>query len=126
MEQARRAKAIILYNGLDISNYVMDFSYTDNTDKTDDISIKLSDRERLWYQGWFPETSDIINVKIEIFDWNKKDDNRSLDLGNFEVDSVEFSNTMQVKEVAAFISSSIRSEKKDKNWEKINLSSGSF
>lgn len=122
-ELARRAKAKVLYNGNNISDYIMDFSYTDDTDKTDDISIKLSDREKLWYKGWFPQTSDMMTAQIELINWDKIGDNKALDLGNFEVDSVDFSQTMSVKGIAAYISSNIRSEKKNKSWEKISLSS---
>ena len=46
--QARRSKIKILYNGRDVSRYVINFSYTDNYDQTDDISITLYDREKHW------------------------------------------------------------------------------
>lgn len=119
---SRKTVAKILYNGRDISNYVIDFSYSDNTDKTDDISVTLSNREKLWLNEWFPETGDTINAEIQLFEWNFSGDNRILNLGNFEVDNVDFSETITVKAVAIPLTSSARSEKKFKSWEKVKLS----
>lgn len=120
--KARRAKVIALYNGRDISDYIIDFSYTDNTDQTDDISIEVDDRKGLWLNDWFPETGDTINISIEVSDWKYFNDNRSLLIGDFEVDSVEFGNTITINAVSVPISSSARSEKKNKGWENISLS----
>ena len=56
-ETARRAEAIIYFNGVDISadanKYLLSFSFTDNEqDKTDDLSIELDDRENIWLGSW--------------------------------------------------------------------------
>ena len=123
MARARRARAKILYNGRDISDHVMDFTYTDNSDKTDDASINLSDREARWAGAWFPETGDTATATIEVFDWNGPNDNRHLSLGSFEIDNVEFAETVTINAVAVPITCSARSEKKCKAWKKISLSS---
>ncbi len=44
---ARRVETYVTYKGIDITNYIIDFNYTDNSDQTDDISVTLSDRDDL-------------------------------------------------------------------------------
>ena len=122
MAQARRARAKVLYNGRDISNHIRNMSYTDNYDQTDDVSITLSDREELWMGELFPETGATLNVTIEIFDWNRQGDNRSINLGNFEVDNIRHSEVVEINAVAVPITSSVRSEKKDRAWVNVSLS----
>ena len=122
MSKARRAKAKIHYRGRDISNDIMDFSYTDNNDQTDDVSIMLSDRDERWLGDCFPETGETLNVSIEVFDWNAPGDDRTISLGTFEIDDVGFSDTVSIKAVAIPITSSVRSEKKNRTWKRISLS----
>jgi uncharacterized protein len=119
---ARRSEAVILYNGVDISDYVIDFSFTDNSDKTDDISVTLSDREKRFSGDFFPETGDKISGKINLYDWHFTGDNRNLEVGEFEVDNVEFSNTITINAVSIPITSSLRSEKKSRAFENVKLS----
>lgn len=122
MPNARRATANLTMAGHDITRYLIDISYTDNYDKTDDIAITLSDREGRFLDEWFPEIGDIITAEIEVFDWNSQMDDRTIDLGSFEVDNPRFSDTFSVGGVAVPITSSARSEKKNRAWTEINLS----
>ena len=121
MARARRARTQILYQGRDLSRFVIDFTYTDNYDQTDDISMTLADRDKRWASDWFPETGEIIDATIQLFDWNREGDNRSLSLGTFEIDNIGFSDTVSINAVAAPITSSIRSEKKNRTWKDISL-----
>lgn len=119
---ARRVELEILYNNKhDIAPYVGSFSFTDNSDKTDDISITLADRDKKWLNEWFVESGDTLNVKIKLKNWKKQGDNRELNLGKFEVDQVTYSETVTINAVSAPITSSIRSVKKTKAWEKVRL-----
>jgi len=120
--QARRAKAKVIYRGRDISHDVMNFSYTDNYDKTDDITVQLSDKEERWINDWFPRTGETVSTEIEVFDWNAPGDNRSIRLGAFEIDNPSFSHTFTMNGVAVPITSSARSEKKNRAWVDISLS----
>ena len=121
MSEARRIKPNIQYNGRDISAFVTEISYTDNTDQTDDISIQLSDRAERWFNEWFPETGDSIIAKIALHNWTIPNDVRTIDCGMFEVDNVEMSETVTINAVSAPIRGSIRSEQKNKGWENIKL-----
>ena len=105
--KARRPNITSTINGLDITNYVIDLNYTDNYDKTDDIRLTLSNRER---ELCF-ETGDIITASIDGFN-----------LGSFEIDQIEQSQTLRIDGVAAPVTSSARSEWKNEAWAKIPLS----
>ena len=52
---ARRTKAEVSFGGIDITKsiqpYLLSISYTDNEeDETDDLQIKIQDRDDLWRQ----------------------------------------------------------------------------
>ncbi len=120
---ARRCMVRINFRGVDISEYVESFTYSDNTDFTDDVSVVLSDRDRFWSDKFFPETGDILTAEIQVVNWNNEGDNRSIKLGSFEVDSISYSVTkLTVSAVAVPVFSSIRDEKNYKTWENVKLS----
>jgi len=118
---ARRARAKITYRGQDRSD-VIGFSYTDNYDQTDDITVEFSDREEHWLNDLFPETGETLDAVIEVFDWNSTDDNRTLSLGEFEIDNPRHGGTMRLNAVAVPITSDVRSEKKNRAWVAVSLS----
>lgn len=60
---ARRAYAVISVDGIDITDdlqpYFLQLIYTDNEeDSTDDLQIRLQDREGIWMQKWLAKTID--------------------------------------------------------------------
>lgn len=121
---ARRVELEIFYNKKrPLAPYLIGCTYTDNSDKTDDISITLADRDGKWTGSWFPDSGDKITVKVLLKNWKAQGDNRELDLGEFEVCQVIFSETVTINCVSVPITATIRTEKKDKAWEKINLKS---
>lgn len=122
MADARRVRSKVAFNGRDVSEHVMDFTYTDNADKTDDVSVTLSDKEERWASIWFPETGDTLDCGLELYDWNSANDNRSIDYGAFEIDNVGFADTVTMNGVAVPITSNPRSEKKTKAWKQMPLS----
>jgi phage protein D len=122
MAGARRALSRVSFNGRDVSGHVLDFTYTDNSDKTDDVSVQLSDREERWASEWFPETGDMLNCTLEVYDWEGANDNREMPYGNFEIDNVDFSDTVTMNAVAVPITGNARSEKKTKAWKQFTLS----
>ena len=128
--EARWAEVDIFYEGTNISQdiapYLLNFSYTDNSsDKADDISLTLEDRERLWTEDWFPMKGDKIRASIIIHNWDSEDRTESLPCGTFEVDQVECSgppNQITIKAVSTLVSKPMRQEKHTKAWENVKLS----
>jgi len=120
---SRRCKVKVNFRGVDISEYVESFTYSDNTDFTDDVSVVLSDKDRFWSDKFFPETGDILTAEIQVANRNKTNDNVSVKLGSFEVDDINYNVTkLTLNAVAVPIFSSIRDEKNYKTWENVKLS----
>ena len=92
--QARYAEISLTYSGKDISRdiapYLLSFTYTDNSsDKADDISLTLEDRERLWIADWFPKKGDTVKASIILHNCEAENRTESLPCGTFEVDQIE-------------------------------------
>ena len=57
---ARRAAVEVAFAGVDITDsirpYLLSLTYTDNEeDESDDLQIKLQDRDALWLESWLDE-----------------------------------------------------------------------
>ena len=130
VQRARYAEVVIIYEGVnitrDIAPYLLNFTYTDNaSDKADDISFSLEDRERLWINDWFPTKGDKIRASIVIHDWEAANQTQSLPCGIFEVDQIDCSgppNQITIKAVSTLVSKPMRQEKHTKAWENVKLS----
>ena len=122
MTKARCAHPQATYNGTDISADIINFSYTDNYDKTDSISITLSDRNSQWLNDFFPETGATVSAAIKVFDWNAPGDNRTLELGTFEISRISYNGTVTIDATAVLITTNARSEAKNRAWVDIPLS----
>lgn len=128
----RRAELELTYNGydlsIDIAKYLTDFAYNDApSGELDDISITLQDRDNEWQTPeWMPLAGDSLKAAIRVRHWDKPGTAQKIQLGDFEVDSVDLSgppSTVQIKGVSLGISSNIRQEKRSKAWEKVTLRS---
>ena len=63
---ARRTKAEVSFGGVNITKsiqpYLLSISYTDNeADETDDLQIKLQDRDDLWLTQWLEEIAENLS-----------------------------------------------------------------
>ncbi|GHV45283.1 hypothetical protein FACS1894204_03990 [Synergistales bacterium] len=129
-QNARRTEILLTYEGADISRdlarYLVSFSYTDNaSDKADDLSLTLEDREGNWRGPWFPSKGALLNATIITHDWEGVNETQSLPCGAFEIDEIECSGPptqVQIKAVSTLISKSMRQEQKTKGWENVKLS----
>ena len=122
MSRARRAEADITYRDRNISRFVKDFSYTDNYNQTDCIRISFADRHMHLLKDLFTETGEKVSASIKVFDWSYSGDNRTLDLGVFEIGSTSFDGAPTINAFTVPITASCRSEKKNVPRKKINLS----
>ena len=127
---ARWAEVSIIYEATnitkDIASYLLNFTYTDNaSDKADDISFSIEDRDRLWVNDCFPTKGDKIRVSIIVHDWEAVNQTQSLPCGTFEVDEISCSdppNQVTIKAVSTLVSKPMRQEKHTKAWENVKLS----
>lgn len=130
----RAAQLLLKYDGVDISadisDYVTEFSYTDNSGGcADDLSVTLEDREQLWKGGWCPVKGAKLEASIvcEGFARVWTPGQVELPCGTFELDEIEMASgrsgdTVTLKGVSAMVANSIRREKKTRPWENITLS----
>lgn len=122
MAMARRAVAELIYRGLPIQSQLLDFTYSDNYDQTDDLRVSLSDRDMLWLGDMFPMRGENLHASISVFDWDRNGDDRSFDFGIFEIDDVSWNGVVSLSAAAVPISGSGRSEKKHRTWKRVSLS----
>lgn len=71
---ARRAKAEIKFNGTDITSsigpYLLSLTYIDNEeDETDDLQIKLQDRDGVWLKSWLQQA---VHASASTYGQNSK------------------------------------------------------
>lgn len=131
---ARRTIVRLIFEGVDISadinKHLLSLTYTDNEeDKTDDLQLSLDDREGVWLGNWLntPSASKGAEISAVIIqkNWDSTGKDRVLDCGVFEVDTVNGSGPpakATIKAGSIPYSSTIRTQKKTKAWEKITLS----
>lgn len=111
----------------DVSKYFLSLSYTDNmSNKADDLTLALEDRKRLWTGEWMPERGAFLSVILHIYAWNNlEDDEKTLDLGKFEIDGfsgTEIPTAVQIKAISILSDNTdLRETKKSRSWDKINL-----
>lgn len=134
--QARRTAAEVRFDGTDITKsilpYLLSITYTDNEeDETDDLQIKLQDRDGIWTESWL---QDIISASASGFpigavlkrqNWNNDGGDQTLDTGEFELDAVDSSGppaTVTIKGTSLPYAAQIRQTKRSQAWEAYNLS----
>lgn len=106
----------------DVSNYLKGFTYTDNLDKGDTVTLSLNGDK--WIEGWAILKGDKLEVEIGVKNWRKEGDDRVLKCGSFSIDDLSFSgvpDTMKISAISIDISKTIKGVKKDKTWENISL-----
>lgn len=136
---SRQSYADVFFQGVDISKdlvpFLLTLSYTDNEDdQTDDLQIKLQDRDDLWMHKWILDAVDAacrgghdfyIEAVIHRLDWDGGGSDETLYCGQFELDSVSCSGppqTVTIKATSLPYSAPIRQTKKTKAWEAYSLS----
>ena len=131
---ARRAEVRLTFEGVDISadinKHLLSLTYTDNEeDKTDDLQLSIDDREGVWLGNWLntPDASKGAEISAVIIqkNWESDGKDRVLDCGVFQVDSVDGNGPpakVTIKAGSIPYTSTIRTQKKTKAWEKIKLS----
>jgi phage protein D len=124
--KSRRSYINITYEGKDItgdlSPYLKGFSYTDNLDKGDSVTLSLTGDK--WIKEWAILKGDKITVEIGVINWRNEGDNRILKCGTFTIDNLSFSgtpDTMSISGTSIDITKDLKGVKKDNTWENVSL-----
>lgn len=130
MTNTRRAVAVIQYMGVDITQdiapYLLSFTYNDNEGKSDEIQIKLEDRDRVWQDIWLPQKGDTIFASIRLENWREEGEVSQLNCGTFYVDDVGFEgppDTVSIKALSIPFTKGGKDTEHTRAWENANLSS---
>lgn len=123
MEYGRRSYVEVAYEGKNITqtltNDLKAFSYKDNINACDEISITVMDRGNKWLKDWVALKGDEITAKIVKVENGKK---TTLDCGNFYLDDKDFGEGwFQFKGISVDITSTMKNEEKTKMWDKTSL-----
>ena len=128
MSRARRATVSLTYNDKDagqMSEYLSSFCYTDvASGSSDSISIELSDRDRRWINGWFPQKGDRLRPTIKLHDWNAEGKDASLKCGSFVIDDFSFQGDpirCSIEAVAIPSTSGFKATERTQTYEKTSL-----
>lgn len=134
---ARRTKAEITFAGVnitkDIQPYLLSLTYTDNEDgEADDLQLTLQDRDGLWLESWLAEAVEKaasgqlkIGAALLAENWQSNGQDKLLDCGTFELDSVTAQSppaVVTIKATALPFSAEIRQTLHTRAWENYTLS----
>ena len=125
----RRASLKLVYEdsdiSRDISSMLIGFTYTDHAHgKADDLEITLENRAGLWSGDWRPGQGDKVRAWIVCTDWYRQGQTIEMPCGIFSIDEISLSggpDTVTIRGVSSFITSSIRGEAKTAAWESFSL-----
>lgn len=135
VDMARRAAWQVKVQGVDISDEIkkdlISIEITDNEeDAADDLQIKLADREAVWLQEWLNDTiqAGVKTKGLSFAVWIGKNDHTGKVVqqkaGTFTLDSIKHSgppSAVTIKCTSLDFAGGIRTEKRDKAWERYNL-----
>ncbi len=123
----RTARLVLHYQDADItrdvSKYLLSASYTDNTGKADELTLRLEDSERLWQDAWFPGKGDKVTARI-VAEYGAT--RSHLDCGKFEIDDISLSgppDVVELKAISSLVMRAIKKEKKSRGWDACTLRS---
>lgn len=123
--KAYRTRVRVIYEGtditMDISPYLLGYSYTDTDNISEDITINLENRDALWMRDWFPQRGDKLRTSIQMID--EYDNVLELPCGEFEIDEVEAKgppDKVTIKAISTLISNEAKDTKKYQAWEQID------
>ncbi len=125
----RKAIAHLTYEGVDISEdiapFLMSMSYTDNgTNRADDLSVTLADREGRWHDAWMPNSGDEVEAEIRLENWYGPGISRSLSCGTFTIDSLSLDGPPDKVVIQALSypgNDVIKNELRTRSWEEVTL-----
>lgn len=108
----------------DLAPNLLNFKYSDNEGKSDEIQIDLEDRDRKWQDPWLPGKGDKITAAIRLLNWRKEGEVSQLDCGTFYVDDVSFKgppDTVNIKALSVPFNKGGKGTEHTRAWENAAL-----
>lgn len=103
----------------ELSKDIKVFSYKDNINSVDEISITVFDRSSKWLTDWVALKGDEITANIVVVE---NEENKVLKCGTFYLDDKEYGKSeFTFKAISVDVTSTIKNEEKTKVWSKTTL-----
>lgn len=126
---ARQAKAIITYQGTDISVQVfpqlVEISFCDRISFMEDtIEIELADPDHRFQTTWTFARAQPLNVTLEQDSWNAPGEIIQQPCGEMEIDKIHMEgppSRIVIKGKSVPVSGSLKFQQKTRGWEKVSL-----
>ena len=138
--KALQTEVGVSFDGVDISQPInaslLSMSYTDNEeDETDDLQIKIHDKDKLWLGKWLNDTmaqaaygvkqgTKGVTISAGVKQQHPNGVIRSSDFGLFELDQLNAQgppSVILIKGTSLPYSNGVRTEERDKSWEGYTL-----
>ena len=105
-----------------ISSYNRDLTFTEvASGETDSLDIKLHDCDNHWLNDWLIDKGTRLLARIELENWDKQNEYRTIDCGEFICDSIKVTG-YPIEVVIRSISIPVNGTKNTKKWEKVSVS----
>ena len=118
----------VLYDNQDtefLYHNVQSMRYTDYAEgSSDEIIIELTDQDRDWIGGWFPEKGHLLNVYIDYYNWFLNCTLAAFHCGNFIVDDISLSgpaHSMTIKGVSQPAGTDFKETPRYQTWQQITI-----
>lgn len=125
MAKTRKVILEVLFEGTDISDEInsgiTSFSYTDNLDKADEISLTIADLDKKWINSWAPLKGESITPSIKVIE---EDGETTLKCGEFSIDKRNFQgppDTLKIGALSIDVTSNFNRVKKNRAIENTTL-----
>lgn len=121
-----KAGVVLKYNGIEAQEIISDdldsFSFADKASgEADTIELNLSNRTGKWFHGYFPYSSDYIQVWITTEDWENRNKIAKLYCGKFAVDATNFTGfpeRLSLNGMSVPCTNSFRVTQRNRTWKK--------
>lgn len=127
--RTRKAEADLTWNGTAVTSKMvgtkLEVTYTDPASgEADSLDISIQDRGRQWITAWLPVTGDTLTAAIQVSDWDREGDNRTLACGFFILDNFDFQGwpvTGTISGVSVPADGNFRATERSKTWENATI-----
>jgi hypothetical protein len=129
MENSRKARLSVFYNGKNITKnikgYLQSFTYNDvASGSSDDIELTLNNRDLRFMNKSKPCKGDKISANIHMYNWSKNGQKRSFKCGTFILDDLTMAEpplTCDIGAVSMPVNGDFKTRKRTKTYKNVTL-----
>ena len=127
--RARHASVSITYAQANITSEVKEdcesFTWQDVAEGgSDSVDLTLMCLDTKWLGNWMPKKYSRVDAAINVEDWEREGDNRSINCGAYYLDDLGYSETpltMKLGAVSTPVAASFTTTERTQTWENVTL-----